>query len=213
MHIKKIGHCCLVISTGTVTIMTDPGGFSTAQNEIKGIDIVLITHEHHDHFHIDSVKQIIANNPNAKIITNGTVGALLTAQHIPFELVSQGGESKAHGAHIEGYGCTHATIYQDMGQTENTGYFIDGKLFYPGDAFTNPNRPVDILALPSAGPWMKVSDAITYACMLKPRVAFPVHDAIMSSHFVGFLHGMLEKILAQNSVSFVGLKEGEEKDF
>src|SRR6185312_9669397 len=77
MKIKKIGHCCLVIETKGVRIMTDPGMFSTAQNEEKNIDIVAITHEHGDHFHIESLKAIIANNPAVTVITNSAVGKLL----------------------------------------------------------------------------------------------------------------------------------------
>ncbi len=30
MKIKKIGHCCLIIETKGVRIMTDPGTFTTA---------------------------------------------------------------------------------------------------------------------------------------------------------------------------------------
>ena len=48
-----------------------------------------------------------------------------------------------------------------------TGYMINN-LCYPGDAFTNPNMPIDILALPVAGPWMRIKDAINYALTLKP---------------------------------------------
>lgn len=59
---------------------------------------------------------------------------------------------------------------------ENTGYFIDEKLFYPGDAFTDPGRPIDVLALPVAGPWVKISESVDYALALKPRTVFPVHD-------------------------------------
>src|SRR3990167_7420555 len=54
MKIKKIGHCCLRIEEQETVILTDPGVFSTLQNEEQGIDIVLITHEHGDHLHIES---------------------------------------------------------------------------------------------------------------------------------------------------------------
>ena len=211
MNIKKIGHCCLVIQTGAVTIVTDPGTYTTAQDDLTGVNIILITHEHGDHFHIDSVKNMLAKNPDAKIITNETVGKLLEKDGIKYELVAQGGKSDAHGALIEGYGCAHAFIWGDMGQTENTGYFVDGKLFYPGDAFTSPNRPVDILALPAGGPWMKMPEAIEYALAVKPRVAFPVHDAMFKNP--AGMYGMLGKILSDKGVTFTPMLDGEEKDF
>jgi len=210
MTIKKFGQCCLLITTNGITILTDPGSYSTMQNDAAGIDIILITHEHQDHFHLESVKKVLANNPNAKIITNASVGKLLDAENIPYEVVAEGGKSDAHGVLVEGYGHKHAEIYKELGQVENTSYFIDGKLFYPGDAFMNPDRAVDILALPVAGPWMKISEAINYAFALKPRIAFPVHDAIMKQS--GFMHGMYQKILSE-SIDFVPMAEEDEKEF
>lgn len=210
MKIKKLGHCCLLIHTGSVVILTDPGNYSTAQDEIKGIDIVLITHEHQDHFHLESVKKVIANNPNAKLISNSAVGKLLEAEGLTCELVAEGGKNDAHGALIEGYGRQHAVIYGEIGQVENTGFMIDGKLFYPGDAFTNPNRAVDILALPVGGPWMKMSEAIDYAMALKPRVVFPVHDAMYKNS--GFMYQLFNKIFSEKGVTFAPMSEGDEKE-
>jgi len=213
MNIKKIGHCCLIIKTGSVTIMTDPGVFSTAQNEVTGIDIVLITHDHQDHFHIDSLKAVLAKNPTAKVICNATVGKKLDEEKIAFVLVGEGEKNEEHGALIEGYGHAHAVIYKEWGQTENTGYFVDGKLFYPGDALTNPSRPVEILALPAAGPWMKTSEALEYALAVMPKKAFPVHDAIMAPGFIGFLHQMFGGVLEKEGIEFVPMTAGEEKEF
>lgn len=74
MKITKFGHCCLLIEENGVRILTDPGTYSTQQSEVKNIDFVLITHEHSDHFHIDSLKALLKNNPQAKVITNKSVG-------------------------------------------------------------------------------------------------------------------------------------------
>ena len=211
MNIKKLGHCCLLIKTDTVTVLTDPGTFSTEQNEIKGIDVVLITHEHGDHFHLESVKKVLAKNPNAKIVTNTAVGKLLDAENIPYDIVLDGQKNDAHGVLIEGYGDKHALIYKEFGQVENTGYFIDGKLFYPGDALTNPGRAVDMLALPVAGPWMKLGEAIEYCLSLKPRVTFPVHDGILKH--AGMMSPILAKIFSSDGIDFVSLNEGEQRDF
>lgn len=65
MRITKIGHCCLVIKTETATMLTDPGAFSSEQNTLEGIDIVLISHEHGDHLHIESLKEVRLHNPNS----------------------------------------------------------------------------------------------------------------------------------------------------
>jgi L-ascorbate metabolism protein UlaG (beta-lactamase superfamily) len=211
MNIKKIGHCCLVIETKGVRIMTDPGMFTTAQNEEKNIDIVAITHEHGDHFHVDSLKAVIANNPGVKIVTNTAVGKLLDAEGIVYEPLEDGGSISLNNISFEGHGEHHAVIYKELGQVQNTGFLIDDTLFYPGDAFTNPNKPVDILALPVAGPWMKISEAIEYALAVKPRRVFPVHDAIYANPAFGQMH--VSKVLPEEGIEFIPLNAGEEKEF
>ncbi len=180
----------MLIKTESAVILTDPGTYSTTQDEVKGIDVILITHEHQDHFHVDSIKRILLNNPEAKII---------------------GEKNDDHNVLIEGYGEKHAEIYGDFGQVENTGYFIDGKLFYPGDAFTNPNRFVDILALPVAGPWMKISEAIDYCLAINPRTSFPVHDGMLK--YLGPVQRVTENILSEKGVGFVPMIEGDENEF
>ncbi len=211
MKIKKIGHCCLIIETKGVRIMTDPGSFTTAQNEEKNIDIIAITHEHGDHFHIDSLKAVISNNPGVKVITNTAVGKLLDAEGISYELLEDGGAINLNGIAFEGHGEHHAVIYKEIGQVQNTGFFIDNTLFYPGDALTNPNKPIDILALPVAGPWLKISEAIDYAIAVKPRRVFPVHDALYANPAFGSMH--VSKVLPEEGIEFIPLNAGEEKEF
>ena len=87
MRITKLGHCCLIIEEAGVRIMTDPGMFSTAQNDVKNIDVVLITHEHQDHLHIDSLKTVLKNNPGVKVITNRGAGKLLEKEGISYEIL------------------------------------------------------------------------------------------------------------------------------
>ena len=80
MFITKFGHCCLLIEEKGVRILTDPGSYTTAQDALKDIDVVLITHEHQDHFHVPSVKKILENNPEVVIITNTSVCNLLAKE-------------------------------------------------------------------------------------------------------------------------------------
>ncbi len=208
MKLTKLGHCCLIVEMGGVRIMTDPGAYSTLQNEAKNIDCIFITHEHLDHFHIESLKVVLKNNPNAKIVTNRGVGKLLDEQQMPHEILEHGDAKKFGGVHVEGHGKKHATIYQDFGQVQNTGYFFANRFFYPGDAFYNPGKPVEILALPVAGPWMKISEAIDYAKLLKPKVCFPVHDGMLK--FTGPTRFAPQKFLPPAGIEFYEAIEGTE---
>ncbi|KKU76691.1 MAG: hypothetical protein UY03_C0028G0012 [Parcubacteria group bacterium GW2011_GWA2_47_64] len=168
MNITKLGHCCMVIEEAGVRIMTDPGAYSTLQDEARNIDYIFITHEHQDHFHLESLKVVLKNNPKAKIVTNRGVGKL--------------------------------------GQVQNTGYFIANRFFYPGDAFYNPGKPVEILALPVAGPWLKISEVIDYAKLLKPKICFPVHDGMLK--YLGPTRGVTTKYLSESGIEFRDAIEG-----
>ncbi len=213
MKIKKIGHCCLLIRTNNLTILTDPGNWSVDQNSISGIDVILITHEHADHFHVDSLQEILKNNPQAKIVTNTSVGKKLDELNIGYLVLEDRLETEVGGLLLEAFDCRHEEIYEEIGQVQNTGYLVDGKLFYPGDAFGNPEKTVDVLALPVAGPWCKVADAIGYALLVKPKKAFPVHDGMLNPQRIGSYHKVPEKILVENGIEFIIMNEGDEREF
>ena len=210
MHITKLGHCCLLIETNGKRILTDPGFLSNSQNDLSNIDIILVTHEHKDHLHTESLESILKNNPEAVVVTNSSVGKILTDLKIPYNVLE--GEEVAQFSDIDLVACDgkHAEIVGEYGQVQNTGYFIDEKLFYPGDSYTNPGRTVPVLALPVAGPWCKVSEVIAYALEIKPRMAFPVHDAILTEAGKAITHGVVGAKLTEAGIRFVSLKEGED---
>src|SRR5262245_49761405 len=132
MNITKFGHCCMLLDIQGVKIVTDPGNFTTAQDELEGIDAILITHEHADHFHIESVKNMLAKNPSATVITNAAVGALLEKEGIASTRVGDGEKTDFRGVSIEGFGKEHAVVYEDVGNVENTAYLVANKFYFPG---------------------------------------------------------------------------------
>jgi len=212
MKIKKIGHCCLVIETNGKKIMTDPGSYAVDEQEKEsGIDLILISHEHDDHVHIESLKEIIKNNPNVLIFTNDGVGKLLAKEGIKFEVLKDKTSKDFGGVEIEAYDCKHEEIFQDFGQVLNTGYFIDKRLFYPGDSFYSPGKKVEILALPVAGPWASVKNAINYALSINPKVCFPVHDGMLN-HF-GSSHRVPEFTLPMFNIVFKNFEDKKEEEF
>ena len=208
MKITKFGHCCLLIEENGVKILTDPGMYTTDQNEIKGIDYVVVTHEHGDHLHMDSVKSIIANNPNVKIICNSAVGAILQKELIAFEIVEDGQKSQMGSVMIEGHGTKHAEIFEEFAQVLNTGYLFNNKLFYPGDALYNPKKPVEVLAFPTAGSWANIKESINYVFDVKPKKCFPVHDGNFKSH--AFLYQTYSTIIPQRQIEFINPTESFE---
>ncbi len=214
MNIKKLGHCCLMLSGEGATILTDPG-FYTAEEvkSVQGIDIILITHEHGDHYHEESIQAVLAQNPHAVVVSNSAVAKLLAEKQIPCTVVGDRQSATVAGMLIEGFGKDHAVIYGAIGQCENTGYLVGGTLYFPGDAFHAPGRPVDVLALPTAGPWMKISEAIDFAKAVKPRMAFPVHDGMIVPSTGGFVATILQNSLKADGIAFSPLGAGESREF
>ncbi len=211
MKITKVGHCCLVLEEKGIVIITDPGSFTSAQNELTGIDVVLITHEHQDHFHLESLRTILKNNPHATVITNLAVGVHLAQEGIVHHVVGDQESTTVRGILIEGFGKDHAPIYGDMGKVENTSYLVAGRFYLPGDNFHVPGREIDVLALPVAGPWMRISDAIDFAKKINPRAAFGVHDGMLVESFRGFA-GMLMHMFVKET-EYVALADGESHEF
>lgn len=208
MKVTKLGHCCLLIEEKKVRILTDPGIYSTGQNTVKNIDAILITHEHADHFHIPSLKECLKNNPEAQVITNKAVSRLLKQEKIKHQIVQHGKSIAIKNVTIEGLGEKHAPMYKTIPLIQNTGYFINEKLFYPGDALYNPLRPVPILALPVAGPWLKLSEAIDYALEVKPEKCFPVHEGLLKTP--GSVHRIPSEVLPKHKIKFIVLDENRE---
>src|SRR3990167_5863296 len=201
MKITKLGHCCLIIEEAGVKILTDPGIYSTAQNDVTDIDCIVITHEHGDHLHLDSIKTILSRNNNIKIISNSAVGAILEKEGIVFDLVEHGQEKQIGDMLIEGHGTKHAEIFEEYGQVLNTGYFFNNRLFYPGDALYNPQRPVEILAFPTPGSWSNTKESINYVFDLKPKKCFPVHDGMFKT--TSFLYNTFNLLIPKRSIEVI----------
>lgn len=181
MTIIKLGHCCLVIEEQGMKILTDPGSYTTPEETVTGLDAILITHEHQDHFHIASLKKLLTKNPGVIIYTIASVGKLLDVENMAYKLVKHGDSFSVKHVLIEVFGAKHAVMHSSIPQSENVGFFVANKLWYPGDAFTNPGKPVEVLAAPMAGPWMRLSEGIDYIIELKPKYTFSVHDGMLKS--------------------------------
>lgn len=211
MKITKLGHCSLIIEDGDAKILTDPGAYSDAQNTITGITHIFITHEHADHYHLPSLKQVLVNNPRAIIYTNSAVGKLLEAEGISYHKLEEGEKDIVGGVSVEGIGHEHLPMYPTLPKVMNTGYMFGGRLFHPGDSLTIPQQPVEILALPVVGLWATVTQALDFAMAVKPKVCFPVHDGMLK--FLGPYEKVPGSILPEQGIDYKVLELGKPYEF
>ncbi len=56
----------------------------------------------------------------------------------------------------------------------------DGAFYHPGDSFFVPEQRIDVLALPTAAPWLKAGEVVDYLRAVSPRLAIPVHEALLA---------------------------------
>jgi L-ascorbate metabolism protein UlaG (beta-lactamase superfamily) len=213
MKITKYGHCCLLIEEEGLKILTDPGSYC-ATPTITEIDVLLITHEHQDHCHVDAIKEILKANPAIKIISHESVENILSKEGIVVQKIKDGEEIIEKGIPIQSFGSKHACLHHEIPLIQNTGFYINKKLYYPGDSFHNPKQNIEILALPVAGPWMKIEEAIEYAKEVKPRIVFPVHDGmIIQDHRLEPTRRIPKMILEPLNISYVDMREGSSEEF
>ncbi|ATW51481.1 MBL fold metallo-hydrolase [Streptomyces peucetius] len=180
MRITKRTHSCVQLEKDGRRLVIDPGGFSE-QDAALGADVLLVTHEHPDHFDEGRLRAALEANPGAALWTLRSVADQLSAA-FPGRVntVGHGDAFTAAGFEIQVHGELHAVIHPDIPRITNVGYLVDGSVFHPGDALTVPDHPVDTLMLPVHAPWNKISEVIDYVREVGPRRAIDVHDAYLS---------------------------------
>ena len=100
---------------------------------------------------------------------------------VPGTPVQPGDAVQAAGFPVRVFGGRHAHIHEDVPDLPNNAYLIGERVYYPGDSFSLPGVPVDVVLVPIGGPWMKIAEAIDFVRAVRPNRAHPTHDAVLSA--------------------------------
>jgi len=185
MRLRKLGHSCLLAEGATYRLLIDPGCFASGLKDLSDLTGILITHSHEDHLDLAGLKSVLARNPRTPVSADEASAATLADLGLPADAVHEGDVLEL-GTAVRVHGREHAVIHPDLPNVPNVGYLLADGLFCAGDAFTVPASPVRILAVPVDAAWMKVSEAIDWLRIIRPRVAVPVHDH--GNVFAGWIH-------------------------
>lgn len=226
MVIEKFLHSCLRITHDGHRLLTDPGAFCFADGRVKPedlgpVDVILLTHEHPDHFEPEALRTIVQHQVlNTVILAHPPLAEKVRAAGLPCEDIAPGTARTIGAFTIEAMDTPHGPLPLPL--PPHCGYLMTGagsvkhlvsdtwSLYHPGDSLVFPaGRTVETLALPVAGPWCTIVAAVEAAKALRPKLAFPIHDAIIQPFFIDRLHWMVGEGLKGSGIRFIPAQLGE----
>ncbi|MBC7943490.1 MBL fold metallo-hydrolase [Candidatus Saccharibacteria bacterium] len=199
MRLTKYQHACFTLETAGEVLVVDPGKFTKDFVFADNIAAIVVTHEHADHFDPDTLAAIYVKNPNLIFVSLPDIIDKMPGY--TSKAVKPGDTVDIGPFTLEFFGGKHAIIHETIPIIDNVAVLINNTVYYPGDSFTLPNKPVDVLALPVGAPWLKMSDSIDFLSAIKPLLVFPTHDAVLSD---------IGKSLPDNMLPAVANKVGAE---
>ncbi|PRY69155.1 L-ascorbate metabolism protein UlaG (beta-lactamase superfamily) [Glaciihabitans tibetensis] len=225
MRITKFEHACFAVERDNHRVVVDPGSYTTPLLDLRDVVAIVITHEHADHWTPDQLRRILDLNPTARLFAPaGVIAAARKAAAAADDAASNAGAGfefteVADGAvHEVGpfvltfYGAKHAVIHSSIPVVDNVGVLINETIFYPGDAYTVPPVAIDVLAVPSSAPWLKIGEAMDYVLAVAPKRAFATHEMVNSVIGKGMATARIRWATEQGGGEFFPLEPGESLD-
>ena len=182
--ITCIKHASMEINYNGVEIQVDPVGMwlkpETDYATFPKANIILITHEHKDHFDREAIHQI--RTPATSIYVNNAVYG-----HFKNGMVMRNGDKIAYADDITieavpAYNITpEREQFHPKGRDNGYVLTLDGlRIYIAGDTEDIPEmanlKDIDIAFLPCNQPYTMTVDQVTkVAKLIKPKVLFPYH--------------------------------------
>jgi L-ascorbate metabolism protein UlaG (beta-lactamase superfamily) len=192
MKLQWINHSTFRLEKDGFVAIVDPGIVSP-DNVLDDADAVLITHEHADHFQPALIAKRLATKPRLPIWTNRDVARLLDGSGAKVHVIGDGDAFKVGPLSVHGHGQWHAPIHPDVKPVRNTGFLFEHRVFHPGDAYTDPHTPVDLLFVGQFGLYTHFGSAIDFIRQVRPKQASPMHDTGLDATGLAGADGFLEK--------------------
>jgi L-ascorbate metabolism protein UlaG (beta-lactamase superfamily) len=207
MEIRKHDHAFLEISEAGKTLLIDPGMYSSELPKLENVVAVIMTHVHDDHSYIPHIAKIVDRFPEVKLFGPQDVTAKL--KDFACTTVYHGDHREVEGFAMDFFGDLHQEIHRSIPLVQNVGVLVNSKLYYPGDSYSPCDYPFEVLACPSSAPWLKIADLIDFIELVKPRRAFPTHNALLSEYGHTLQNNRIREYVEKHGGNFEYLTVGE----
>ena len=217
MRLVKHGHACLEIIDGVNRLIIDPGVYTEEMTGLTGVCAVVITHMHDDHCFEAQLDRLLETNPNLQIFGTDEVCDRLAkvegGERFRTTAVHHGDWHEVAGFTLEFFGDLHQEIHRSIPLIQNVGVMVNDSLYYPGDSYTKPDRPVALLACPTSAPWLKIGDVIDFLDEVKPKRSFATHNIHLSDLGHQMNNGRVQSVTEKHGGTFEYLKVGDSTEF
>jgi L-ascorbate metabolism protein UlaG (beta-lactamase superfamily) len=183
LKISWLGHDSFKIKNGK-TVIIDPFKIRPTSDRA---DILLISHEHFDHFSLDDIKKVV--NENTTIVTIPAVKKDLSSLKVrEVKAVKPGDKLKLGEVSIEVVPAYNLNKFREPGKVfhpkeDGKAGFIIGikgvRVYHAGDTDIIPEmkglKP-DVALLPVSGTYVMTAEEAAQAVkMVEPKLAIPMH--------------------------------------
>jgi L-ascorbate metabolism protein UlaG (beta-lactamase superfamily) len=184
MRITHLGHACVLIESAAGSrLLIDPGAYSQRFEDLTGLNAIATTHQHPDHLDPERLGPLHAANPDAALLIETETVDALQLQDDRLSAISAGETFEAGDLTVRAVGGRHAIIHDQVPGIGNVGLVVEAdgtRFFHPGDSYDAAPDGIDVLGLPLNAPWCRVSETLGFLQAVSPRVAIPIHTALLS---------------------------------
>ena len=184
VKVHPIHHASLILETPVGVIYVDPVGDAAEYEGKPAADLILVTHEHGDHFNADTLAALGASG--APMITNPAVhGKLPEAMQAKASHIANGESSEFNGMKIDAIPAYNTTAGKEKfhPQGRDNGYVLsmgDFRIYISGDTEDVPEmralKDIDLafvcMNLPFTMPAAAAADAVNE---FAPKNVYPYH--------------------------------------
>ena len=182
LAITFIGHATLMMSFGGKNIYVDPSTQIADYSNLPKADLILITHEHSDHFDLKAIDQL--KTIRTEIVSTETVAAKLKG----IAIMKNGEVKTIRGLEIKAVPAYNLMHMRSPGSPFHpkgigNGYVVtfgDKLIYIAGDTENIPEmsslKNIDIAFLPMNLPYTMTPEMVAVAARsFQPKVLYPYH--------------------------------------